>query len=100
MVRQANDCAKTEDLVDGIFNNAACLLIEDGKDFVKDFALGLMFLPAGELLGNRVHKADGTVGATGNNCVTNAAERGVQPLFTRIRLFAALFDLPDLLFEG
>ncbi len=96
VVGQADDCAEAANLVDRVFNGSACLFVEDGEDVVEGFAFGLGLLPAGELFGDEVHEVDVAVGVAGDDCVSDAADGGVQPLLASVRLFAAQLDLLNL----
>ncbi len=48
--------------------------------------MSLVFLPAGELLGDEVHKDDVAVGVAGDDGVADTANGGVQPLFAGVGL--------------
>ena len=48
----------------------------------------------------RFMKLDVAVGVAGDDCVSDAADGGVQPLLASVRLFAAQFDLLNLVVVG
>ena len=81
VVRQADDVATGEDLLDRVFDGLPGRLVDDGKDLDEVLAAGLPDGPAGEGLGDRIQEEHAAPVIGGDDGIADALQGGREPAF-------------------
>ena len=80
MIGQTHDNAFPEHLGCRIISQFSCLLVDDVENVFQRLAHSLCLVPAGQVLGNRIHEGHKSLGVGSNHCIANAPQRCGQPL--------------------
>ncbi len=100
MIRQPDDDAGLENLLDGVDTGLAGLLVDDTEYAREVHPHGLLLRPAGELLGDGVHQDDITARVCRDHAVADRAQRHPQAFLLGGQLLFGHLPFGDVLDNG